>query len=311
MNRTKRILSVLLALCLAAGLLAVPAHAAAAQPAQTSAPVVITDEEYASIRRQLLPLAPFQVAIGLTMSHANEVRYVLTGADPLANYWGERDRYAKALQARTAQSFGMQPGGTSAVTREQEKTADLKMQAAALALLKDKQYAKAAWDKSTPAQKKDILTKYFAQVQKILGTSAKPALAWEDLGGAGAMYDPLDNQIYVDKTSLSGAVDSLVDYSPWPVLLKAVLHETRHTYQFEATQDLNKHTVSLETRAWWAWNGITGHYIDGVSFLSDFAYVMQPIEYDAFRFSTMTMEYEGLEIDIAKAVYPMYAGSWN
>jgi hypothetical protein len=301
----KRILSVFLTLCVAVALLCsstVAVSAAALPEPDASA--------YWLMKAMNLPAMPFQYGYGLMDSGFYELRLLIAGEETLEQARQERRDYNNAAKAYAAELFTL--GKAPAVTRAQEKAVDLKLQENCFALLKEKQFNQATWESSSVRQKKAALGAFFIRVQKIMKTSVEPEIRWEAMDGTiSAFYDPKTNQITVNEIFLGAqaSADSGLN-TAWPEAYATVMHEIRHAYQNEAVKNLKRHTVSLETRSWWAWNNMTAHYIDGSSQLSNLAYAAQPIEYDAFAFEDAAVIYEGYTIKHSKSVIPLYNGSW-
>jgi hypothetical protein len=164
-----------------------------------------------------------------------------------------------------------------AITKEQERAADRRMQESIQRLQRS---AIDKWKNAkTDKERMRILTDFLADVQKVMGTSAKAKinfknLQYNDKGIALGSYSPGSKQITLNKRLLS---------KPEGIMLfETVVHEVRHAYQHEAAFG-NKHTVSEETRAVWKHNLSRGNYISpGKCFDS---YWNQPVEKDARDFS--------------------------
>jgi len=176
------------------------------------------------------------------------------------------------------------PGGNKPkpgnFTLEQEKAADRRMQEEIRKLQRN---AVDKWNNAkTEKEKKQILTDFLADVQRVMGTSAKARISfrklqYNDKGMTIGGYNPTTKRITLNKRLLN-TPDGIR-------LFETVVHEVRHAYQHEAAFG-NKHTVSAETRAAWKHNLRFWNYKrPGRSDKSFDAYWNQPVEKDAREFS--------------------------
>ena len=167
---------------------------------------------------------------------------------------------------------GKKPGGGGSKP-ETEQAADLRMRNEALAKLAE--YESKWRSARTEAEKRALLNSFLAEIQKILGTKAKSNINFTNMSAnVYGSYNPNQGLITINLNVLN---------SPEGIrLLKTVIHEARHAYQYEAAFRGSHPSVSNETRQIWRNNynnykTVSNHGYD--------AYYNQPIERDAFWFS--------------------------
>jgi len=184
------------------------------------------------------------------------------------------DRF-KNLWENLKEKMKKQPSG---ITKEQEAAADLRMKNEIQSLLS--KYENAWRRATTDAEKMKLLNDFLAEIQRVMGTSAKAKINFRSLNApegyiSYGSYTPFTKRITLNKNLLS---------EPGGIYLFTVLiHEARHAYQHEAAKS-NKHTVSDETRQIWKDNLKRKNYKTSERDGYD-AYRNQPVERDARWFA--------------------------
>jgi hypothetical protein len=171
-----------------------------------------------------------------------------------------------------------EPTNTDTITLEQKKAADSRMQAEIKALYES--YKDRWFCTISEKERMQILNDFLADIQRIMGTSAKPKLRFKSLllndkGVESGRYCTRTRRITLNKKLL-------LRPEGFVYLFKAAIHEARHAYQHEAAFK-NKHTVSDEARAEWKHN-FKNYKQPGRTEKSYDRYKNQPIERDAYIF---------------------------
>jgi hypothetical protein len=181
------------------------------------------------------------------------------------------------------------------VTREVERLNDLYLQEAALALLDTVGCTEAQWAQMSLAEKKIMIEKLVVELNAVMGTNISTVVAYGKLSSnVVGHYSRVNNQMSVN-------IDYLTADGKGIQVLRMVIHEVRHAYQYEATSGQGVHLVCEETLNQWRWNFTPGNYDDSTNGYQ--GYAAQPIEYDAKMFSGGEDELEGIT--------PVYGGSWQ
>ena len=181
------------------------------------------------------------------------------------------------------------------ITRQQEKTHNLNMQNEIFALLDSPPYNKTVWNQSTIEQRKDILTKYLAELALIYGVTVSSNINF--YSGNLSMRGS-----YSHSRRLVSINEQYLTRSDSYQIMQTMIHEMRHAYQHAAVDDPSSYEVSAETISQWKNN--FAYYKstdDGKTTYSQ--YVSQPVEYDAKNFAKQYT-------DLASAK-PEYKGSWE
>ena len=190
----------------------------------------------------------------------------------------------------------------SKVTKDVERENDQEMREDCLALLDDSQYTKSAWKSAGVNRKKEILENLLFDIQEILNTDVKPEIApvKGDPGWLG-YYSAADNQMVVNEDVFrlgyqlaEGFYDDGYD------LLRTIVHECRHAYQWETIQGKGGHLVSAETVEQWRANYSQSGYTRAQDNFGN--YLTQPIEWDAHYFAGQQR--------MLKGQTAVYEGSW-
>lgn len=164
------------------------------------------------------------------------------------------------------------PGNLTA----EERAADLRMYNESHALLRN--YENRWRAAKTNAEKMALLNSFYADMQRIMGTSGNPEISFMTLGPSVAgQFMTSQKTIAISQEYLSRS-NSII-------LLKVLMHEVRHLYQAEAAGFYRdkpyNHTVSPERSQIWRDN-----YRNYIPMFPDTnAYRNQPIEADARWFS--------------------------
>lgn len=184
------------------------------------------------------------------------------------------DRF-KRLWEKIKERAGNKPSG---ITKEQELADDLRMKNEIQSILKSYE---SAWRRATTdAERMRLLNDFLAEIQRVMGTSAKTKISFRSLRAPEGYityggYAPFTKRITLNKKLLS---------EPEGIyLLTVLIHEARHAYQHEAAKS-NKHTVSDETRQIWKDNLKRKNYKTSKRDGFD-AYRDQPVERDARWFA--------------------------
>lgn len=181
------------------------------------------------------------------------------------------------------------------ITRQQEKTHDLYMQSEIFALLDSPAYNKTVWNQSTIEQRKDILTKYLAELALIYGVTVSPNINFfSGNQSTRGTYSHSRKMVSINENYLTRS-DSYQ-------IMQTVIHEMRHAYQHAAVEDPGSYKVSAETIKRWKDNFANYKSTDdGKTTYSQ--YVSQPVEYDAKNFAKQYTDLSGAK--------PEYKGSWE
>lgn len=180
------------------------------------------------------------------------------------------------------------------ITRQQEKEHDLYMQNRIFALLDTQAYNKTTWNKASIEQRKDILTKYLADLSAIYGVTVLSSINFY-LGPSS------ERGSYAHSQKLVSINENYLTRTDSYQIMQTVVHEMRHAYQHAAVDDPDSYEVSMETIEQWKNN--FSNYIstrDGKTSYSE--YVSQPVEYDAKNFAKQFTDLSGAK--------PTYTGSW-
>ena len=181
------------------------------------------------------------------------------------------------------------------ITRQQEKTHDLYMQSEIFALLDSPAYNKTVWNQSTIEQRKDILTKYLAELALIYGVTVSPNINFfSGNQSTRGTYSHSRKMVSINENYLTRS-DSYQ-------IMQTVIHEMRHAYQHAAVEEPDSYEVSAETIKQWK-NNFANYKStdDGKTTYSQ--YVTQPVEYDAKNFAKQYTDLSGAK--------PEYKGSWE
>lgn len=181
------------------------------------------------------------------------------------------------------------------ITRQQEKTHDLYMQNEIFALLDSPAYNKTVWNQSTIEQRKDILTKYLAELALIYGVTVSPNINFfSGNQSTRGTYSHFRKMVSINENYLTRS-DSYQ-------IMQTVIHEMRHAYQHAAVEEPDSYEVSAETIKQWKNNFASYKSTDdGKTTYSQ--YVSQPVEYDAKNFAKQYTDLSGAK--------PEYKGSWE
>jgi len=176
-------------------------------------------------------------------------------------------------------------------TREEERANDHRMKNETQELMRK---ALAKWDRASIEERKVILNELFRDVQKIMGTNLDPEIRFPSLGGGTRGYHNYSMNLIGINADMLGRANS-------SQLLKTVVHEVRHSYQYDVVNFKNNHVVSEETRQQWASNlpPPDSNYYRGPDHSR---YLTQPVEWDCKNFAGQQNELVGLT--------PQYGGSW-
>lgn len=180
------------------------------------------------------------------------------------------------------------------ITRQQEKEHDLYMQNEIFSLLNTPAYSKETWSKATVEQRKEILTKYLADLAGIYGvTVASKINFYSGESTSRGYYQHSGRQVSINVNYLS-RTDSYQ-------IMQTVIHEMRHAYQHSAVDDPDSYSVSPETIKQWK-NNFSNYKSTGDGKTTYSEYVSQPVEYDAKNFAKQYTDLSGAK--------PSYTGSW-
>jgi len=168
-----------------------------------------------------------------------------------------------------------QPSNPPIYYTKEEREADLRMRNEALAQLKI--YENKWRNAKTDADKMVLLNSFYAELQKIMGTSGREDIKFSYPGPSVRGQLLTGSRTVLINRDMLKSPNSII-------LLKTVIHETRHLYQAEAALFDVDHPVSPERKQLWNENYQRGNYktpsLNGYD-----AYRNQPIEADAFWFA--------------------------
>lgn len=194
-------------------------------------------------------------------------------AEKKANFFTAFLSWIKSIFGGGKKPGGKKPGaGRAKPTPASEREADNRMRNEALVKLRE--YENKWRAAKTEAEKIALLNDFLAEMQKILGTSANPKVNVVPLRGANGSFQPSGMWISINRDRLN-APDSIG-------LLKTIMHEARHAYQYEAAFRGKHPAVTDETRKQWKDN--FDNYKNASTHGYD-VYYNQPIERDAFWFA--------------------------
>jgi len=179
---------------------------------------------------------------------------------------------------------------TVGYTRAEERENDLRMQQEVENLLGQDRFSQEEWDRMTPAQREGMLNDLLAGTQQIMGTNANSEIAFRDLNNAGirGVYSHQARTVTINTQQIEAGNHGL---------LRTIVHETRHAYQYESATSPNSNIVSKETKKQWKNN--LNNYVGADDYEG---YLSQPVEWDARRFAGQSDSVPGL--------MPVYPGSW-
>ena len=181
------------------------------------------------------------------------------------------------------------------ITRQQEKTHDLYMQNEIFALLDSPAYNKTVWNQSTIEQRKNILTKYLAELALIYGVKVSSNINfYSDSLSTRGSYSHSRKMVSINENYLSR--------SDGYQIMQTMIHEMRHAYQHAAVEDPGSYKVSAETIKRWKDN-FANYKSTGDGGTTYIQYVSQPVEYDAKNFAKQYSDLSGAK--------PGYKGSWE
>ena len=227
-----------------------------------------------AIENRIKAVSKIKDALGSSGNCLNLIRTVYIDAEKRVSIISVLFNWLKKLFDRN-KSGGKKPGGGSGGKPgvSPEHAADIRMRNESLALLRE--YEDKWRAARTEAEKKALLTQLLAKIQNILGTRANPNINFASLGGGTlGSYTPRHGLITIN-TNMLNSHNSIR-------LLKTIIHEARHAYQYEAAFQGRHPSVSNETRQIWRDN--FQNYTTGSGNEYD-KYYNQPIERDAFWFS--------------------------
>lgn len=184
-----------------------------------------------------------------------------------------------------------------------EREADRYLQDQVFALLDEERYSEQIWAEASNEERRDMLEQLYNEVQEILGTHAE-GIDFVPMVNYRGLYSPSSHTISMNSDVLEQERGSkflfltIVPDDSYD-LLKTVVHEMRHVYQYETVRDPSSHVVSERTRQKWEINQNNYISFDGTNYD---AYISQTIEFDSESFARQTEK-----IDRAK---PTYRGGW-
>ncbi len=181
-------------------------------------------------------------------------------------------------------------------TREEEKAFDLMVQENIMEFISQDKYSNDAWFDYTREEKEMCLMEVFDYVSERLGVNVD-GIAFDETTSANGCYDRDSNTIIIKEGCLGEWANNGV--------IKTLIHEMRHAYQWAATENPDLYVVSDETRTVWAENLRIENYIKA-SEENKYAYRAQPVEWDAANFAM-----QGKNINDAKKATIIYEGSWE
>ena len=202
--------------------------------------------------------------IHYTAFKSNEIIFLLL------KYWNDPEKLREALQdhymSYTAQGF-----------------------------LKRKEYSEATWNKASLEERKAMLTGLLGELNALMGLNVT-TYDFSNLGGSTrGLYDTSTNTVTINLDYIDPANGISDSY----MVMRTMIHEMRHAYQYAAVNNPDQFNVSAETRQQWADNFNDYKDADTYGYTE---YVQQPIEYDAKRFAGQYNDIKGYD--------PTYKGTW-
>ena len=178
-----------------------------------------------------------------------------------------------------------------------EREHDLYMQESIFALFDQDRFSESTWRNASLEERKAILESFMVEVSLIMGISLD--------GPVNFFYEApqnglITNGFFTDETNMIYLNTYVIEGAGSYSIMKTMIHEMRHAYQYAAINHPENYTVSPETIRQWEENFKPENYIRGED---DFdAYQAQPIEYDANSFAKNYGSTRGVD--------PVYRGSW-
>ena len=184
--------------------------------------------------------------------------------------------------------------GPLEITRQQEKQHDLYMQAQIFALLDTQEYNKNTWNKASIEERKNILTKYLAELSIIYGVTVSSSINF--YSGSNS-----ERGSYAHSKRLVSINEKYLTRADSYQIMQTVVHEMRHAYQHAAVDNPDSYEVSRETIRQWK-NNFSNYKSTSDGHTTYSEYVSQPVEYDAKNFAKQFTDLSGAK--------PTYTGSW-
>lgn len=177
-----------------------------------------------------------------------------------------------------------------------EAVQDHYMSYTAQSLLDKEIFSEETWANASFEQRKHIIALMIAELNSLMGLNVSKISLVELSKHNSGKYQKEDSSIVINLNNVDPSKD---DTGSHDTVMRTIIHEMRHAYQWAAINNPDQFNVSTETRRQWAYN--YNHYVDGNKYGYK-AYVEQPIEYDAKRFAG--------EFEDIKGYTPTYKGTW-
>lgn len=168
------------------------------------------------------------------------------------------------------------------------------MQAQIFALLDTQEYNKNTWNKASIEERKNILTKYLAELSIIYGVTVSSSINF--YSGSNS-----DRGSYAHSKRLVSINEKYLTRADSYQIMQTVVHEMRHAYQHAAVDNPDSYEVSMETIKQWK-NNFSNYKSTSDGHTTYSEYVSQPVEYDAKNFAKQFTDLSGAK--------PTYTGSW-
>lgn len=153
-------------------------------------------------------------------------------------------------------------------------------------LLKNEQYSKEAWKEASVEERKEILRNLFNDMKKIYGIEVS-AINFDAIetepGYVACGYLSRYNSEHMEMTINSNLLD---DPKYYDQIMKTMVHELRHGYQYSVVNHPEKYKVSEETINAWRENFNDYKTFEEAGYEE---YKNQPIEKDARKFANMVV----------------------
>ena len=225
-----------------------------------------------------------------------------TGSEGIRGFYRDiQELFAGGLFGRVIDFFRNRQSNGKQVKIEDERTEDWKMRALCRNYVDS--ISETEWYNSLDKEGILIALFNYCKARGIMNLSTNVKMKIESLPDENGVHD---SGGYTDfNTTLYINADDLNNPDSY-TLLKTVVHELRHAYQYEAINGIGNHVVSQATINAWK-DSIPPHYlqkgdiVNGVV-VTHAMYASQAIEWDAFNFAN--------QIDSLHGANPSYRGSW-
>ena len=152
-------------------------------------------------------------------------------------------------------------------------------------LLLMEKYSATTWKEASVSEREDMLKGFHEELNRVFGTDTEITIekTSDDVADYGSYRYKFMYFFEVDEMTVNSI--SIADDNSWAEIIKTVIHEMRHAYQYYVINDPDAYFVNEEEWKDWKWNTKPWNIKDPSAFwVSQEDYENQPIEKDAFDF---------------------------